>query len=90
MVMLSEWLRSTLVSPKSAMRAEKSLSIKMLLYGPSAGIEQQKNPTYTFQICVNRRPLMEILQTTSDVRQLREVRLAVASGLRERLPVSTD
>ena len=35
-VMLSEWLRSTLVSPKSAIRAERSLSIKMLLCGPSA------------------------------------------------------
>ena len=40
-VMLREWLRNTLVSPKSAMRAEKSLSIKMLLYGPSALSQDQ-------------------------------------------------
>ena len=71
-VMLSDWLRSTLVSPKSAMRAEKLPSIKMLLYGSSAGIERWKNSTYAFQIGVNGRPVMEILQSTSDVRQLRK------------------
>ena len=71
-VMLSKSLRSTLVSPKSAMRAEKSLSIKMLLFAPSAGIELQKNSTYAFQICMNRWPVMEIFQPTSDIRQLRE------------------
>ena len=89
-VMLSEWLRSTLVSPKSAMRAERLLSIKMLLYGQSAGIERRKHSTYAFQIRVNGRPVMEILQSTSDVRQLREVRLVVTSGSGERLPVSVD
>ena len=71
MVMLSEWLR-TLVSPKSAMRAEKLLSIEMLLYRPLAGTERRKNSTYAFQICMNGRPVMEILQSTSDVCQLRE------------------
>ena len=71
-VMLSEWLRSTLVSPKSAMRAEKLSSIKMLFFAPSAGVEWQKNLTYAFQIRVNGRPVMEILQSTSNIRQLRE------------------
>ena len=71
-VMLSEWLRSTLVSPKSAMRAEKLLSIKMLLWGRSAGIERRKDSTYAFQIRMNGRPVMEILQSTSDVCQLRK------------------
>ena len=89
-VMLSKWLCSTLVSPKSAMRAERSLSIKMLLYGPSAKIELQKKSTHAFQICVNGRPVMKILQSTSDVCQLQGVGLAVTSGLRVRLPVSTD
>ena len=47
-VVLSEWLRSTVVSPKSAMRAEKSPSIKILLYGLSAGIERPKNLNLRF------------------------------------------
>ena len=71
-VILSEWLRSTVVSPKSVMRAQKSLSIKMLFFAPLAGIKCRKNPTYAFQICVNRRPVMEVLQSTSDICQLRE------------------
>ena len=71
-VMLREWLRRTLVSPKSVMRAQKLLSIKMLFFGRLARIERQKNSTYAFQICVNRRPVMEILQPTSDICQLRE------------------
>ena len=90
-VMLSEWLRSTVVSPKSAMRAERLLSIKMLFYpGRSVRIELHKNSTYTFQICMNRGPVMEILQSMGDVCQLREVKLIVTSGMRERLPASID
>ena len=72
MVMLSEWLCSTLVSPKSVIRAQELLSIKMLCFVPLAGIEHQKNSTYAFQICVNRRPVMEILQSPSDICQLRD------------------
>ena len=72
MVMLIELLRSVLVSPKSAMHAERLLSIKMLLFAPSAGIDRWKISTYAFQICVNGWPVMEILQSTSDVCQLRK------------------
>ena len=72
MVMLSESLRSTVVNPKSAIRAERFLSIKMLLFAPSAGIERWKNSTYAFQICVDGGPVMKILQSTSDVCQLRK------------------
>ena len=72
MVVLSESVCSTLVRPKSAMHAGKLLLIKMLLFAPSAGIELQKNSTYAFQISVNGWSVMEVLQSTSDVRQLGE------------------
>ena len=71
-VALSERLRSTVVSPKSAMRAEKPLSIKMLLFVLLAGIERWRNSTYAFQICVDRRPPMEVFQSASSICQLRE------------------
>ena len=54
------------------MRAEKLLSIKMLFFAPSAEAERRKNSTYAFQIGVNGRPVMDILQSTSDVRQVWE------------------
>ena len=56
------------------MRAEHSLSIRMLLFVLSAySLGGARNPTYTFQVCMHGRPVMEIFQPTSNVCQLKKV-----------------
>ena len=71
--MLIEGLRNTLVSPKSAMRAEKLLSIKMLLFTPSVDVEHPEKPTYTFQIGVNGWPVVEVFESASDICKLQSM-----------------